>query len=211
MAFENGDIIELQIIGLTTSGEYRNVWHYRIDNGAAPTISAANLAEAWWNHIKTAYRAAIAVAYGDFFQRVRCESMMSPTGDAGDFAIPAAEQPGSRTNPAGEQGPRFLSAAVRLNVETRLTRPGQKRIGLLYEADFTGDGLSTTYQALALAIPNAMLPQITLGAPALGMNIVPVVARVPLTLPVVTYQDWTSAEVSARVATQNTRKLGRGA
>lgn len=210
MAFSQFDIIELQMVGLSGSGEIRNVWHYQISSIPSPTITASNVAEAWWNHMKATYRASIAVALGDFFQRIRCESMMSPTGDAGDFAVPAAEQPGTRSTPAGDRAPTFLAAGLRLNVTSRLTRPGQKRIYGLYESDFTGEALGTTFQALALAIATVQLPLIVLGAPAATLAINPMVARVPATLPVVTFQPWTSAQVANFVTTQNTRKPGRG-
>lgn len=210
MAFINDDIIELQMIGLAPGGEVRNVWHYRIDAGASPTINATNVAEAWWNHMKGAYRASVPTTLTDFFQRVRCESMMSPVGDAGDFSIPAAEQPGSRTPPTGEMMPQFVACSVRLNVATRTTRPGQKRIFGMFEADSVGNSVSPTFQALALAIATVQLPQIILGAPALGLALIPIVARVPPTLPVVTFQPWQTAQVANLTSSQMTRKLGRG-
>lgn len=211
MAFGLGDIVELQLIGATSAGEFRNVWHYQLSTLPSPTVSAANLAEAWWNDRKTTYRAALAIGFGAVLKTVKCRSMMSATGDAGEFAIPTAERTGSRATPAGEQEPRFLSVGMRLVVPTRITRPGQKRIFGLYEDDVSGDGIVGTMPALVLAIATSQLPSMILGAPALAQTMIPVVAGFDGTYPVTRFQPWTSAIVNTNVTTQNTRKFGRGA
>lgn len=211
MAFSLSDIVELQLVGETTAGQFRNVWHYVLSTLPSPTMSASNLAEAWWNAVKPGYRNATAIGFGAVYKTVKCRSMMSATGDAGDYAIVTADQTGVRATPAGDQEPRFLAAGVRLVVGSRLTRHGHKRIFGLYEADCNGDQITAAYSNLVLGIAQQQLPSMVLGAPALTQTLIPVVIHFDGTYPVTTWQPWTSVLVADNVTTQLTRKLGRGA
>lgn len=209
MAFSANDLIRIQLIQ-TGYGEVQHVWDYQIVNIPAPTITAANIGEAWWNHVKTVYRAQMSGSFGVVFRRVRVTSLMSATGDAGEFGIPAAESQGTRTPPAGDLAPAFLAEGVRLNVETRLTRPGQKRFWGFHEADLVNDTIQAAFNTLVEAIPNSMLPGIVLGAPAATVGLDPMVVGDVGTYPPVRYQPWTSISANIIVTTQNSRKRGRG-
>lgn len=211
MAFSLSDIVEIQLVGLTSAGEFRNVWHYILSTLPSPTVSAANLGEAWWNAVKPGYRNATAVGFGPVFKTVKVRSMMSATGDAGDYAIPSADQTGVRTTPSGDQCARFMACGLRLVVGSRLTRHGHKRIFGLYEADVSGDGVQAAFADLALGIAQQQLPSMVLGAPALTQTLIPVVAAFDGTYPVTRFQPWTSVLVDTNVTTQLTRKIGRGA
>lgn len=211
MAFSLGDVIRIEIALRGSGGdEFRNVWDYELQGVIAPTVSAAHMAEAWWNHVKAPYRAIYGTSLGASFEKVRCKSLMSPTGDAGEFGIPVAEQTGTRTPPAGDVAPVFLATGVKLVVGTRATRPGAKRFNGMYEADFNLNNVSPTFMNLCGALCAAMLPNFVLGAPAAGAQLNPVVVRLSTIGTASVWQPWDSYIVNPLITSQVSRKLGRG-
>lgn len=209
MAFSVGDAIRLTLFMNDGFSDIMNVWDYEITTVPSPTIQASHIAEAWWNHVKATYRASVASTYTNVFRSVNCKSMMSATGDYGDFAIPAAENAGTRTV-TGDAMPQFAAAAVKLIVPSRLTRPGQKRFGFMFETDNVGGTLQSTLSTLVAAICTNMLPKITLGSPAAALDINPIVLRVNAAGLADVWQEWSGIIVNPIVTTQNTRKRGHG-
>lgn len=209
MAFSQNDVIQLDLVMDRFGDEVRNSWQYKITTTPAPTISAANIAEAWWNHVKTQYRAQVATAFGDAFREVQCKTLMSSTGDYGTFGIPPGEQPGTRSTPAGDSAANFLAVGAKLNVQTRVTRPGHKRFGFLFEADSAANTMQAAMLTLCENICIAARTP-TLGIPALGIELLGQVVRKTTQGLLLTSQEWTSFTVSNIVTTQNTRKVGRG-
>lgn len=209
MAFSVDDIVRITLLMNDGFSDIMNVWDYQIMTVPPPTVQASHIAEAWWQHVKTAYRAAVVSTFGPVFRQVNAKSMMSATGDYGDFAIPLAEQPGTRTG-TGDALPQFAAAAVKMVVPSRLTRPGQKRFGFLFETDNVGGVLQSTAITVVSAVMNAMLPDIVLGAPAATVQLNPVVLRVNAAGLADIFQPWNGYIVSPLVSTQNSRKRGRG-
>lgn len=210
MAFSLADAIEITLHMRSGADEYRNVWTYEIQGVIAPTVTAAHLCEAWWNHMKGSYRASMSSGLGNVFFKISCKSLMSLTGDAGEWAIPTGEQVGTRTPPAGDFAPVFLACAAKLVVPSRLTRPGSKRFFGLYEADMASNAVSAGFQTLVAAILNAQLPNFVLGAPAATVQLNPVIVGRDTSGLKSVSQAWNSFVISNLIATQNTRKVGRG-
>lgn len=210
MAFSLGDKVEVTLHMRSGADEFRNVWGYELGGTVSPTIQAAHICEAWWNHMKGSYRAAMSSGMGNTFFKVSCKSLMSSVGDAGEWAIPTGEQAGTRTPPAGDIAPVFLAATAKLVVPSRLTRPGSKRFFGLYEADIILNNVVAGYQTLIAAILNAQLPNFILGAPAATLQLNPVVISKDTSGLHSVSQQWNSFIISNLVSTQNTRKLGRG-
>lgn len=205
-----GSLIEISLNMAQFNQQVTNVWQYEVD--AWPlTANATALAEAWWNHVKTGYRAIPAVGFGNVFRTIRVTELNNPVGDFAEWDIPVGEQVGTRVNPNPfDTMPPFAAAGVRLLVGTRATRPGQKRFGFLTEADNSGGilqgGMVGTINSLMATMTATML----LGAPAATATLIPIVCRKNAQGLVTAHQPITGHLVNTNVTTQNSRKFGRG-
>src|SRR5215207_189886 len=126
MTIANGSLVEMVINMTSLSQQTLNVYQYQIV-GFPGTPSAVQVAEAYWNNIKGAYRAVVSVGLGNVFTSIRIRELNNPSGDYAEYDVPTAEKVGTRATPAGDTLPPNLSVCVRLVVGTRATRPGQKR------------------------------------------------------------------------------------
>lgn len=185
--------------------------HYRFGNEVTESITATHVGEAWWNDVKTAWRAMIINDPSFRFDSVLVEELAAG-GQFGEFAVPAGERLGTR--PLGSLGawlPTFNAVGVRLVVASRVTRPGQKRFPGLSEGDNEGGFVAAGFIALVGAVAAKYSGIITLGAPALAEALIPVVARYDAgdPVPVVT-QDVVGHWVSSIITSQVSRKPGRG-
>lgn len=210
MSIPNDALLEISVTGLNTGGQAMNVWQYQVGNTAAP-ITAENVAEAWWNNVKVKYRQVATTYYDALFRSVMVRELNEPAGAYGSYAIPTAEQGGTRSMGTSPQGlPPFCCVGVRLNVGTRVTRPGQKRFPGLLEIDQDNGLLASGVVSAALDTANYMIQTLTLGAPALAMTLSPIIVRKDAQGTVTAYQPIRSASVGLYVTTQNSRKFGRG-
>lgn len=190
--------------------EQYNVWQYRVATFTG-VPSAANIAEGWWNHVKSTYRALVTTGYGSVFQSVLIREMDSPTGDYAEYAVPTAERAGTRTDTAANTyATTFTAVGVRLSVGTRVTRPGQKRFGFITESDLNSNQIETAYLNLITSHMNVMAADMLLGSPAAGVVLRPYVIRKDPTGAVVTGQRVTGFIVNPFATSQVSRKLGRG-
>lgn len=109
-----------------------NVFYYRdVDiAGFAPLA----VAQGFWDKVKAAWRAFLPNTSGFIFVSSECEALF---GDHafGTYPIPSAESLGTRATGGTEALPPTLAAVIKLNVATRTTRPGSKRISGLLEVD----------------------------------------------------------------------------
>jgi len=188
-----------------------NVYQYAVDVplGEDDPVSLGN---AWWNNIKSVYRAIPAAAMGDVFQSVIVRELNNPAGAYGQYAIPPAEKPGTRGAPAQqEQMPPFCAAAIRLVVGSRATRPGQKRIAYLTESDNMNGVLQSAFVALLQPLGVIISNDMTMGAPTLATVLHPIVCRKDASGVVTAHQKVVGYLISPYVSSQNTRKIGRGA
>lgn len=186
---------------------------YETDGAAFLTATPDQVGEAYWNHVKVAFRALVAAAV-----QVSIESVFvsedGPLGAYGEFPVPALERQGTRVLGSLDalMGPN-IAAGVRLTVGTRLTRPGQKRMWGLYEVDNDAGGyLGPIYTGLLATMAAFWSAPIILGAPVATGVLTPIVThRDPVTDLITDYQDVTGFIVKPEVTTQNSRKYGVGA
>lgn len=139
-----GNIYLIRLNGFVAPSNVANVFHYRVASGNAPGTTVADIASAWWNVVRTNYRNFTVQSYTTAFLTVDVEDVLSKTGLYGTWPIPVADQAGNRpVVPSTGEGfvAAFVAAGIRLNVENRLTRPGQKRVWGLSENDLNGNSL----------------------------------------------------------------------
>jgi hypothetical protein len=142
---------------------------------------------------------------------VKIRDLTDPAGDYAVYGIPSAERPGSRTPPAGQAMPPFVAGSARLNVGSRLTRPGSKRFAGLYEADVDTGYLTSAYKTLITNLLAVAAKGVVLGAPAATVSWDPCITkRDPSSGALLAHQLVTSYTVNAAATSQNTRKIGRG-
>lgn len=211
MAIEVDALLEICNVGEVFSNEVRNVWQYHVTT-SAPTITAAHVAEGWWNHNKVVLRGIVPSTVSGLFRNVEVRELNNVAGALGTYGVPAAEQAGTRTpGTQGDLQPPFVSAGVRLNVGTRITRPGQKRFAGLVEGDNLGGQLQSGLKTAIDTAMAQMIASMTLGAPAATMTLQPIVCRKDAAGYVTAFQPIESWSVNQYLTSQNTRKFQRGA
>lgn len=210
MAIATGSRIEVSLSMVVASQRVMNVWQYRADP-VTGSPSAAEIGAAWWAAVKTPYRALCNSGYGQVFRSVTVRELNNPTGAYGEYAIPSGEQTGTRTIAAeGGIATTFVAAGVRLAVETRATRPGQKRFGFVSESDINENVLSSGYQSLLVTLMDTMTNSLTLGSPALATVLLPIVVSKDATGAVTADQAVTGYVINTNVTSQVSRRFGRG-
>lgn len=210
MAIGLGSLIDVQLRYNFQGQQMLNVFSYAVVT-LTGIPSAVHYGEAWWNHVKTTTRAMQQSASGDTFYSVVVRELNNPTGEFGEFDIPAGERAGTRSAPTqGAAMPPFTAAGARLTVSTRLTRPGQKRVPFLAEEDNASGVLQTAFKSLFQSWLNVITAPMTLGAPAAGVVLGPIITKRDVTGTVVASQDVTGYVVNPYITTQNSRKFGRG-
>lgn len=210
MAIGIGSLVEISLQGNLASGRWYNVFQYQYAE-VVTAASAVQIAEAWWNHVKATYRALYASGAGNIFNQVFIRELNAPTGEYATFAVPSAEKVGTRSTPSPSTfTPSFVAQGVQLTVGTRLTRPGQKRLPIVYEADIEGDEVQTAWWNLVEAWSNVIDVPMLLGAPAATSVLQPIVCKKNSIGEVLEYQNVTGHLISLFGTTQNSRKRGRG-
>jgi len=207
MAITDGSKLDITLNMFFNSLVVQNVWSYDV-TGTFDGFTAEQVGESWWNHVKTTYRATVRSASGFFeFRSVLVRQVDDLTGAIGEFAVPTGEQLGTRTSPTqNEFLPPFNAAGVRLTVGTRVTRPGQKRIVGLLEEDAGNGALNTGMRTIVSNLMAVMTTQITLGLPAVGMDLVPSVFRKDATGLVIAHQPIVGYVINPNVSSQVSRK-----
>ena len=99
---------------------------------------------------------------------------------------------------------------VRLAVGTRLTRPGQKRLGFLTQSDAIGNDLQADYNTAAVALMDVMSADMVLGAPAVGVVLRPYVVGLNADGTIRTSQAVIGYSINQKVTSQVSRRFGRG-
>lgn len=210
MAIGAGSLIEIISGGVIQGQNWMNVFTYVVD-GEIGSPTAANYGEAWWNHVKTTYRALITSAHTTAFQYVKVREMDELTGEYGEYAVPTGEQAGTGPTSSTTYLPLFNAAAIRLTVGTRVTRPGQKRIPGQRGEDISSIQWVSSYITKLDAFGAVIAASASLGAPAAGTQIDPVVVkRDPSTGLPITYQAVTGWLTNPYVSSQVSRKFGKG-
>jgi len=209
----SGDKLQIALEMSNWNQQTMNVWYYDV-TGAISNVPVADIAQAWWNHVKGAYRAlAVANIPEQRFLTVHVRDADNPTGEAASWNIPSGEQAGTRTPPASEGHalPPYVAVTGRLGVGSRITRAGSKRFPFALEADNVNGVVGAAFVGLCQAVLTACTVGVILGAPALAVELVPMVRGVGNSNPpVVSYQQVVSTQVNTYLSTQNSRKFGRG-
>ena len=210
MAIQVGDFLRVMLRGIVGGVQVQNVWAYRVVSEPGG-VEAAHVGQAWWNHVKNAYRPVATTGYTTAFQLVRVEQLGVPDGYFGEYAIPAGEQAGTRATAGDATVASFVAVGVTLNVGTRVTRAGSKRLWGAGEGDLSGQYFGAAILGEAVLCMDACVGELTLGAPAALAMLQTVVARVnPSTGLVTASQDVIGHTVRSEVTSQVSRKLGRG-
>lgn len=189
----------------------QNVQWYRTDGAAFLTASASGVLEAYWNDIKSAWRAMIVTSPSFEFNELALEEE-NPTGAFGTYAVPLAERQGTRAlGSLVDFLPQFVAASAKLTVATRVTRPGFKRLPGIMEGDSGAGEISATFVSLADAVAAKYSTPIILGAPVATGALIPVIVRLdPNTGAVSASQDVSGRIVSNIPTSQVSRKRGHG-
>lgn len=209
MTIVNGSLIEISVQMNWLAQQMYLVYQYQA-NVVPGGVTAVQLAEGWWNHVKSVHRAMSPSAVGNTWRQVIIRELNNPAGDYAVFDVPPVEQAGTRGTPSGDPMPPFTALGIRLVVGTRLTRPGQKRIPFWYEGDQASGVWGAGVVNLGLVWGALMTVPMILGAPAALAELVPIVARKDPTGFVTASQPTTGFLVNLNVTTQNSRKIGRG-
>lgn len=211
MPIVEGSLLEFAVRMQGPAGQVMNVYQFAIE-GQAADPDVTDIAEAFWNHISAEYRALVWVGFGNVFRDVLVRELEDPQGAYGVYSIPIAQQVGNRSNLSApiEPMPPFSSCGVRLTVGSRVTRPGQKRLGWLVEADNQNGILQEPYVSLASDLMNKLTGPILLGAPAALTSLTLMVVSKDTRGAPVASQRVTGYNINTFITTQNTRKYGRG-
>lgn len=210
MAITLGSLIRIQMVQLWMAQTCINDWDYQVD-GSAFLVTPAQIAEAWWNHVKTTYRGLVQSTTSNVFRSVRILELNNPTGDYGEYAVPIGEQAGTRiVSPAQNNMPPFAAVAVRLTVGSRLTRPGQKRFIGTTEGDQSDGVLGSSLVTPVNTHMAVMTAPMILGAPAATIVLNPIVTGLVSPGNYGRHQPIEGWVTNPNVSTQNSRKFGRG-
>lgn len=217
----NGDIQEMPITAPNLAITLRYQWMsqkmqtkrvYSVTGAAFLTATAVGVGEAFWNDVKTVWRAMTPLAGASVFKSVLVEELGGGSS-FGEYAIPVGEQSGTRST-AGltQEAPSFVNVGVRFTVGTRITRPGQMRVPFLWESDMDGQAVNSTFLTLVTALATKLAAPSTLGAPVATGVLTPQVVRFAAGSGVVIedQQDVVGFVVNTNLTSQNTRKIGRG-
>lgn len=203
-------VVRITLIG-TVAGQVWNSVQYFSPGGAAwLTADAAAGAQAWWDNVKTVWRALVPAASTFTFTSVRFEEIGAGLA-FGEYAIPVGESLGTRVGTTTDFLPPFVAAGIRLTVGSRVTRPGQKRIPGALEEDTNGVTWTAAQVTRLNALADAYDTNLTLGAPVALGTLTPLVVRLaPDGLSVVASQSVIGHLVNSNVSSQVSRKIGHG-
>lgn len=203
--------IKISLRGVFQGQQWQNVQYYEPSGTALLTVNMIELLEAYWNDIKTPWRALIENDSNATFETVYGEEIGGLGGFA-EYPVPTGERLGVRSASCpGGWMPSFIACGCRLTVGTHVTRPGQKRFHGLLECDVAGNVIGSDYLLLAEGVAEKYSQPIALGIPAALVALQPIVTKQEGTPPVITaHQDVTGYLLNTFVTSQNSRKHGRG-
>lgn len=205
------EYLQITVRGVLLGQKVQVSQWYRAAGIAFSLSSAEAVGNAYWQNIKTAWRAT-HLNFGNDRTESILVSEPGGFGEYGTYSIPLSEQIGTHAGVAGDnQMPSFVSAGVKLNVSTRVTRPGQKRFWGLMESFQTDGVLNSTYIALVDTLAGKFSGVIALGEPVLAGSLEPYIMKInPLDGSMIVGQPVSGHTVSFFVTSQNSRKVGRG-
>lgn len=210
MAF-SGSHIEITLRYTNLSQQCQTARVYTWDGAAIAAASAVQVAEAWWNHYKAAWRALVGggASNGQFLSVLVRE--IGGSLSFGEWAVPTGEQAGTRTGLTAANMPSFTSVGVRLTVGSLVTRPGQMRVPFMNEEDSVANAVQPTFIGLVEDLATLYSEPNILGAPVATGVITPVVVHYdPDTGAFVGSQPIEGFIVNPFTTTQVSRRYGHG-
>ena len=175
------------------------------------TADPLGAAEAWWNHVKAAWRALALTTSDISFESVLFEEIDGGGGGFAEFAVPTAERAGTRGGGLGDLLPPYVAVGCKLTVATRATRPGQMRLPFAAENDNVNGVVQNAYLALANSLADLYDTTITLGAPVATGNLQPLVVRREGDPPLITAsQPIVGHVLNGFFTSQVSRRVGHG-
>lgn len=211
MAIVPGTHLEIQIRFTYLSQKCMSRIMYEAQGAAFVTADVVQVLEAYWNDIKTVWRAlhSTSAAVGTTDELFGRE--LDGAGGYATYAIPTGERVGTRS--AGDDGEwvaPFVDGGIRLTVGTNVTRPGQKRIPFVREADMIGNEFDSAYLTLLDNLAPKFSNFIVLGAPVAAGVLQPVVGGTIVDGIPTIFQDVVGHVVNGDLTSQVSRKKGRG-
>lgn len=209
MAASVGDVLKVTLF--QNADTVLNVFFYEIvQNGTEPE-NYEQVGEEFWTQVGAAFRAWIPAAYTDWFDRVVVENITNEI-DFGIFTITGTDRNGARVV-STDFNPLWLCAPVRLNVGTRLTRPGQKRISGLVEADVSNGTILPAPLALVQTLADTFTVMLTYDVleaaearPVIYGPVIPPSPSDPVGRPAPVTNPVTSATAISYMTSQRTRR-----
>lgn len=204
--------IELAVRYTWLDQQCENVWKYFTEGAVFLGVNAVQTAEAFWNDVKGVHRDLMYAGLGfGRFTSVVCRNLVVG-GELGEFAIPDAEQVGTRDlGDVAEMIPAYCAGGIRFTVGSTVTRPGQKRFPFLGNVDVNQNALTSGYAVLLEALAAHMDQPLTLGAPVVAGVLQPVIGGTVVAGYPTVYQDVLGHVTNPYATSQVSRKRGRGA
>lgn len=184
---------------------------YQMQGAAFVTADPIQVAEAYWDNIKTLWRSMFSTAS---IVNTLDSVFVREIGNAeqyAEYAVPSGETVGTRA--AGNDGewlPSFVVAAVKLTVGSSVTRPGQKRLVPLRRGDVTDNLLATAQKTLVDNVAAIFSTDRNLGAPVATGILSPVIGGTVIDGDPTVFQFVTGKVTSSFVSSQISRKIGHG-
>lgn len=211
MALVPGQYLEIQFRYTYLGQKLMTRQHYQMQGAAFLTADVVQVAEAYWNDVKTLWRSLFSTASTVSTQDALFVREIGNGLQYAEYAIPSGERVGTRA--AGDDGEwvaPFMAAGVKLTVGSSVTRPGQKRISSMREGDIVGNSLISAHQTLVDNVAVIFSDPRTLGAPvALGV-LQPVIGGTLIDGDPTVWQNVTGQVVNAFITSQVSRKIGHG-
>ena len=134
-----GEILQARIMGTVLGQQFAVSQFYRVTQDFAGA-TAPGVGFDVWRIFKVQWRAVQGTTAGFTTSTVSIASVTDPTGIGGTYNIPAAEQQGTAPR-TGDAMPAFNAFGITLRGDSRIVRPGSRRIPFVLETDSTAGGL----------------------------------------------------------------------
>lgn len=149
MAIVAGEVCKFTVFQTWNLQQVLNVFYYQQIDSVA--LGNNGVPQAFWDYVKTAWRACVVPSSTYTFNRVTME-VFNTAGDYGEYIIPTAEQQGTRVLDPASYEASFLAASLKFVPENRTVRPGGKRIAGMLEQDHNANNLDAAYLTLLQAL-----------------------------------------------------------
>lgn len=209
MAIPVNHVIEVALHSLFLGKEAINRYHYVGGDEAGETVTIEAVATAWWDIFQEFYaQMTVSDINRVWFQNVEVKDLSDKLGDLGRWAIPSLQATGSRSSSL-ELLPRSVSMSLELNVDSRVTRPGGKRLFGHTETDQINNNWTVEALQYGLSFETPILTPLVVPSTGTVATFIPSILRAAdLVNPTfgIASQPIQSVSVKAPTRTQTTRR-----